>query len=250
MAASSVEVRGLTKVYPDGHRALAGVDLQIEPGQVVALVGSNGAGKSTLLRCLVRLLEPTAGTARIGEVEVTRAGRAQLREVRSKVGFVFQRSTLVGRLSVFASVVQGAAGRRGVRCVAPALCPEDVRQEAMAALDRVGLVHLARRRVDTLSGGQAQRVSLARMLVQRPEVILADEPVAALDPVSAVEVMGLLREVATERGLTVVAALHHLDYALRYTERVVGLQAGRVVLDRPSSQCHDRELGAVYEVAS
>ncbi|WP_250445611.1 phosphonate ABC transporter ATP-binding protein [Actinotalea sp. C106] len=250
MAAASVEVRGLTKVYADGHRALSGIDLTVEPGQVLALVGSNGAGKSTLLRCLVRLLEPTAGTALIDGADTTTASRRELRAIRTRVGFVFQKPALVGRLSAFTSVVHGAIGRRGSRCAVPALCPEDVREQAMVALDRVGLAHVAGRRVDALSGGQQQRVSIARMLVQDPAIILADEPVAALDPVSAVEVMELLRDVAVERGLTVLAALHHLDYAVTYTERIVGLQGGRVVLDRSTHEFETRELDAVYAGAS
>jgi phosphonate transport system ATP-binding protein len=248
--AATVEVRGLTKVYDNGHAALAGVDLTVQPGEMVALVGSNGAGKSTLMRCLVRLLEPTAGSASIDGAQVTGASKAQLRAIRKDVGFVFQKFHLVPRQSAFRNVTYGAIGRRGTRVVAPWLCPADVRSQAMAALERVGLAELACQRVDTLSGGQQQRVAIARMLLQQPKVILADEPVASLDPVSALGVMELLRDIAVERRLTVIAALHQVDYALAFTQRVVGLRAGRIALDRTTATCDAGDLRAVYGRAS
>jgi phosphonate transport system ATP-binding protein len=152
----------------------------------------------------------------------------------------------VERVSVFHNVVHGAIGREGSRCVVPAFCTRAVRAEAMECLDRVGLADLAGRRVDTLSGGQRQRVAVARMLMQKPRIVLADEPVASLDPSAGRDVMELLRSIAVERRLTVVAALHQLDFALTYTQRIVGLQAGRVVLDRSTADCGVEQLSAVY----
>jgi phosphonate transport system ATP-binding protein len=236
--------------YPNGHRALDGVDLVVEPGEVVALVGSNGAGKSTLLRCLVRLLEPTSGQVSIGGVDVGAIDRAGLRRLRRDVGFVFQRFHLVPRLTAFHNVLHGAMGARGGRCLWPSTAPDEVRREAMACLDRVGLAGLAARRIDTLSGGQQQRVAIARALLQGPRLILADEPVASLDPVASVGVMELLAELAAERDMTVIAALHQVDFALRFTGRIVGLQQGRVVLDRPTTACVDGELDRVYALAA
>ena len=232
--------------YPDGHEALCGVDLEVRTGEVVALVGANGAGKSSLLRCLVRLQEPTGGTAVVHDVDVRRAGMRQLRGLRRHVGFVFQHFNLVERLSVFHNVVHGAIGRAGSRCIVPALATETVRAEAMECLDRVGLADLAARRADALSGGQRQRVAIARALMQKPRLVLADEPVASLDPSAGRDVMELLRSVAVERGLTVVAALHQLDLATAYTQRIVGMRAGRVVLDRPAADCTTQQLAAVY----
>lgn len=242
----AVEISSLSLRFANGHRALDGVDLTVEPGQLVALVGSNGAGKSTLLRCVTRFLTPTAGSVKVDGADVTRARPRQLRRIRRDVGFVFQRFHLVERLSAFSNVTNGALGRHGARCVVPVLCPAAVRAEAMACLDRVGLADLAGRRVDTLSGGQQQRVAIARTLMQRPRLILADEPVASLDPMAGRVVMELLRDIAVERGLTVVAALHQMRFATEYTQRIVGLAAGRIVLDEPTAGCSPEHLDAVY----
>lgn len=244
--AAAVDISGLVKAYPNGHRALDGVDLRVDAGETVALVGSNGAGKSTLLRCLVRLLEPTEGQVRIDGADVRAAGRSELRRIRAEVGFVFQKYPLVQRVSAFHNVLHGAMGRHGGRCLSPITAPPALRRAAMDALDRVGLVHLAAQRAGTLSGGQQQRVAIARMLMQQPRLILADEPVASLDPVAGVEIMELLRDVAAERQLTVIAALHQLDYAIRFTGRIVGLKGGRLELDRRSEACLTMDLAGIY----
>jgi phosphonate transport system ATP-binding protein len=248
--AAAIEVAGLTMEYRGGHRALDGIDLAITPGQVVALVGANGSGKSTLLRCMVRLIQPSSGRVDIGGTDITAAGRSELRLARARVGFVFQRFHLVPRLSAFRNVLHGAVGRQGHRCLWPVSAPEDIRREGIDCLRRVGLADQANRRVDTLSGGQQQRVAIARMLMQRPQVILADEPVASLDPVAGVGVMDLLRDVAAERGLTAIVALHQLDLALTYTERIVGLRAGRIALDRETAACEGSELDALYRLVA
>lgn len=248
--AASVRIKGLVKQYPDGHRAVDGVDLDVDPGDVVALVGSNGAGKSTLLRCLVRLLEPTSGTVLIDDVDVGHASRGELRRLRRDVGFVFQHFHLVPRLTAFHNVLHGALGSQGARCLWPVTASQEARSEAMACLDRVGLSGFASRRVDTLSGGQQQRVAIARALLQKPRMILADEPVASLDPVAGVGVMELLSDIAAERNMTVIVALHQVDFALRYTGRIVGLQQGRVVLDRNTKACAEDELARVYALAA
>jgi phosphonate transport system ATP-binding protein len=247
---AAVRVKGLELTYPDGHRALDGVDLSVDAGEVVALVGANGSGKSTLLRCLVRLIEPTGGVVFIDGTDVTAAGRSALRRTRTRVGFVFQRFHLVPRLTAFQNVLHGAVGRHGPRCLWSLTAPNDVRDEAMECLRRVGLAHLAERRVDRLSGGQAQRVAIARMLLQQPRIILADEPVASLDPRAGLEVMDLLREVAAERDLTVIVALHQLDLALGWCERIVGLQSGRVALSRATDDCVRADLDALYQAAA
>lgn len=246
---TSVAVRGLVKEYDGGHRALDGVDLDIAPGSIVALVGRNGSGKSTLLRCLVRLCEPTAGSIRIGDHDVHRADRTQLTAIRRDVGIVFQRHHLIGRMSVFRNVTLGALGRVGARGWSSSWMTAGDRAEAMDCLDRVGLADLAARRADTLSGGQQQRVAIARMLMQRPSVVIADEPVASLDPAAGLAVMELLRDVAQERELTTVVALHHLDYALRFTDRLVGLRDGRLHFDRPAVGTMIDSLDHLYAVA-
>jgi phosphonate transport system ATP-binding protein len=245
-----VESCGLSKSFPRSQRVLDQIDLVVEPGEIVALVGANGAGKSTLLRCLVRLLEPTSGRVHIGQAEVTRMSHGELRRLRSRVGFVFQRFHLVPRLDAFHNVLLGALGRSGPRGWWPVMATDRERAEAIACLDRVGLAAVAEQRADSLSGGQQQRVAIARMLMQKPEVVLADEPVASLDPAAGTAVMELLREIARERDLTVIAALHQLELARHYSDRLVGLRSGRLVLDHPTAEWRANAVAALYEHAA
>jgi phosphonate transport system ATP-binding protein len=244
---AAIEVANLSVRYRRNTAvALSGVDLRVREGETVALIGTNGAGKSTLLRCLVRLVEPAEGTIIIGGTTVTGASRRALREIRQDVGFVFQRFHLIPRLTAFHNVVHGAMGRNGSLCAWPVTAPAEVRRDAMKCLERVGLVGYADRRVDSLSGGQQQRVAIARMLMQRPRIILADEPVASLDPLSSHAVMELMSSIAAERGVTVVMALHQIDLALRYADRVVGLRNGVLELDRPAGCCDVAQLDPIY----
>lgn len=243
---SAISVSGLRMRYPDGPEVLSGIDLTVETGEVVALVGANGAGKSTLMRCIARLQEPTAGTVRVGDVDLTAAGHRDLRTARRDIGFVFQKFHLVSRLSAFQNVVLGAIGRHGTKVMVPLTCPSSVRSRAVAALERVGMGDFAGRRVSELSGGQQQRVAIARMLMQEPTVVLADEPVASLDPVAGVAVMELLAGIAREHGFTVLMSLHQMDLALRYAERVVGIRHGRIVLDRSTLGATPSDLAIVY----
>lgn len=249
-AALDVSVRGLVVRHAGGHVALDGLDLTVGAGEIVALVGPNGAGKSTLLRCLVGLQAASAGSVCLGGADVARAGPGELRELRRDVGMVFQRLNLMPRLRVLTSVLHGGLGRHGLRAAWPALAGDEQRRAAMACLDRVGLAGLAERRVGTLSGGQQQRVAVARMLAQRPRLVLADEPVASLDPASGSAVLGLLRDVAEEEGLTVLVALHQLDYARRFAHRIVGLRDGRCALDAPPPRCSADALDRLYAQAA
>lgn len=244
---TTFQVSALVKDYRGGHRALAGVDLTVGPGEVVALLGPNGSGKSTLFRCALRLVEPTAGRVVLCGIDVTEAGRRELRDARRHVGVVFQRFHLIGRLSAFHNVLLGALGHSRVREWWPCTASDAQRSAAMACLERVGLVELANQRADSLSGGQAQRVAIARMLMQGPSVVLADEPVASLDPAAAVSVMELLSGVARERGLATVITLHQLDHAMRFCDRVVGLRAGSVLFDRPVRELPQDRLDILYE---
>lgn len=246
-AQTAIEVTNLCVRYRRNTSvALSGVNLRVPDGETVALIGTNGAGKSTLLRCLVRLIEPTEGAITIGGTAVTGASRQALREVRREVGFVFQRFHLIPRLTAFHNVIHGAMGRHGTRCAWPATAPRALRSQAMDCLDRVGLSAYADRRVDTLSGGQQQRVAIARMLMQKPRFILADEPVASLDPASASSVMDLLCAIAAERDVTVIVALHQIELALRFADRVVGLRNGIVEFDRSARDCDAAQLDSIY----
>jgi phosphonate transport system ATP-binding protein len=228
-----IRVRGLHKDYPGGSRALDGVDLEIGPGEFVALIGPSGAGKSTLLRCLNGLVVPSAGEVRIGGEAVTGAGPEALRRVRARIGFVFQQFNLLRRLTVLENtLIGGLAGASRWRSLAGWFPAAEI-SRAHGILSRVGLDGLADRRVDTLSGGQQQRVAIARALLQEPAVVLADEPMSSLDPALAHTVMELLRRINEDDGITVVASLHVLELAQAYGRRVVGLSRGRVVHDGP-----------------
>lgn len=242
----AIDVRHLTKSYDEGVDVLTDVSFAVGPGERVVLLGPNGSGKSTLLRCLVCLERPSSGTVSVGDCEVTSASKAELRELRRQVGMVWQNFDLVGNSSVFTNVLHGALGRGGVRTWSAVTASRACRDQAFDCLSRVGLAQLASRRADTLSGGQQQRVSIARTLMQQPRLILADEPIASLDPKAATEVMDLLWSVASERGVGVICTLHQLDVARRYADRVIGLRAGRLVLDTPIAELREDKVTDLY----
>ncbi len=227
-----VEITDLGKKYPGADDpALSGVSLTVARGEVVVLLGLSGSGKSTLLRHIDGLELPTSGAVRALDQDVPALRGRELRALRGRIGFIFQQFEIVGPLTVLENVLTGALSRiRGPR-VGVWSYSRELRLKALAHLDRVGLLERAYQRADTLSGGQQQRVAIARALMQDPEILLADEPVASLDPESSGQVMALIREIAAERGLTVVCSLHQVDLALGWGDRIVGLRAGRVVLD-------------------
>ena len=220
-------------VFSKGVRALAGVSFEVVQDDFVVILGRSGAGKSTLLRCLNRLVTPTAGRVLFRGRDVTRASGGPLRQLRRRVGMIFQQFNLVGRLTVLENVLAGrlGAGAGGLRwaCSHAGLFGRVDRRIAIDSLEAVGIAALARRRADTLSGGQQQRVAIARVLAQQPDVILADEPIASLDPHSAEMVLGALREINRSRRIPIVLNLHQVDLARQYARRVVGMHAGRVV---------------------
>ncbi|MGH2989331.1 MAG: phosphonate ABC transporter ATP-binding protein [Solirubrobacterales bacterium] len=240
-----MRVRSLTVAF-DGGPVLEDVGFEVEPGEVAALVGANGAGKSTLMRALVGIGPRRPRSVHVDGIDVGAASRGELRAVRRRTGMVFQRFCLAGRLSAFQNVLHGGMGRTGPRGWLAATASDEERSEAMASLERVGLAHLARRRASLLSGGEAQRVSIARAVMQRPSLVLADEPVASLDPSATRSVMELLTGVAREQGVTAILALHQLDLARRYTDRVIGLQRGRLRIDSALASCLDSELDRLY----
>ena len=241
-----IHVRGLRKVYPGDTIGLDGIDLDIGDGEMIALIGPSGAGKSTFLRCLNGLVTPTAGEIRIGDARVSGAVPEDLRRIRARIGFVFQQFNLLRRLSVLDNVLVGRLARLPVLRSLLGLFPAADVTRARAVLERVGLAGLGDRRVDTLSGGQQQRVAIARALVQEPQMLLADEPMASLDPALAHTVLALLRRINEEDGLTVVTSLHVLDLARLYGRRVVGLRAGRVVYDGPPEGLTDAVAERIF----
>ena len=244
-----VELTALCKRF-DRTVALDEVSLTIEEGEVVVLLGLSGSGKSTLLRHLVGLETPTSGSLRVLGQPVAGLGGRDLRRLRSQIGFVFQQFELVPPLSVLENVLTGALAR----LVGPRLglvsYRRSLRLTALEHLDRVDLLTQAYQRTDTLSGGQQQRVAIARALMQDPRMLLADEPVASLDPESSGQVMALIRQIAADRGLTVVCSLHQVDLALGWADRIVGLRHGRVVLDTPAANLTKAEAMGVYSAVS
>jgi phosphonate transport system ATP-binding protein len=238
----AIEVAGLAKRFGNGVEALAGVDLVIEAGSFVVVLGPSGAGKSTLLRCINGLETPSAGGA---IVEGQAVEKRSLRAIRSRVGMVFQRFNLVSRLNVMANVLCGRLGKRSTVASLFYLMRKDDLDVARRALDRVGLIDRAWDRADRLSGGQQQRVGIARALAQEPSIMLADEPVASLDPATSEEILDLLREIQ-KQGITMVVSLHQVEFARRYAERIIGLNDGRVVFDGAPDALSDDILDTIY----
>jgi phosphonate transport system ATP-binding protein len=245
---SDLDIAGLCKSFDRERPILNNVSLRVPQGQSVALVGSNGTGKSTLLRCCLRLIEPDSGAITILGQPVHSLNRARLRRLRAQVGFVFQRHNLVSQLSVLSNVLHGAQARHsGPRVWYQALAPRALREEAMHCLELVGLADFAARRADCLSGGQSQRVAIARTLMQRPRLMFADEPVASLDPNAGEEVMELFADLIRRQNLTLVFTSHHMDHALRFGDRVVALRKGGIALDAAAHVLDAPTLRQIYD---
>ncbi len=241
-----LEVRGLSLRYPNGTEALAGFDVSVAAGELVIVLGGNGSGKTTLLRCITRTLSPSAGEVRVNGVDLTRLSGEKLRRARLDLALISQHAALVRRRSVLTNVATGALGRHATLWTALGGLPADELAAAGGYLAEVGLAPLARQRAGTLSGGQAQRVAIARALAQRPRVLLADEPVASLDPEAAEEIMRLLRRLAGEENLAVLCVLHQVELAYRYADRVVGIRAGRVAFDLPRAEVSREAVRRLY----
>ena len=241
-----LSLKDLVKVYPSGTRALDGITLDIRPGEFLVLIGLSGSGKSTLLRCINRLIEPSSGTVVFEGADVTAARGAELRRIRRRIGMIFQQFNLVRRTSVFSNVLSGRLGYRSTwRTIASRPSGGDV-SAVFENLGRVGIVDKAFARADALSGGQQQRVGIARALMQRPEVMLADEPVASLDPATSHSVMKYLEEINKKDGITVICSLHFLSLARRYGTRVVALKGGRVAFDGKPAEIDERRFKEIY----
>ncbi|WP_462420714.1 phosphonate ABC transporter ATP-binding protein [Salinicoccus sp. Marseille-QA3877] len=231
-----IEVDELTKVFNKSDVALNNVSFNIKKGEKVVILGHNGSGKSTLFRTIAGFEEATEGSVKISDEEINPRNKLRLRETRKKVGMVFQYFGLVENVSVFQNVLFGALGQvKFAPSTYNIFASQTLRERAMESLNRVGLVHLAKRRADQLSGGQKQRVAIARMLMQEPEIILADEPIASLDPKAGREVMELLTGIAKERNITLLMILHQLPVAEKYGERVIALKNGELFLDNDVS---------------
>ena len=241
-----LKIEHLTKVYGDGTVALEDVSFEVQDGEFLVTLGLSGAGKSTLLRCINRLVEPTEGRITWNDVDITAASGAELRKIRRHFGMIFQAFNLVERSTVLTNVLCGRLGYVDTwRSILGRFPKSDV-ELAMHNLKRVGIDDLAHKRADELSGGQRQRVGIARALMQEPELMLADEPVASLDPVLAHSILRYLEQLNKEDGITVICSLHYMDLVRRYASRVVGLMDGHVVYEGLADDITDERFKQIY----
>jgi phosphonate transport system ATP-binding protein len=241
-----LEISDLVKTYPNGLKALHGVSLTVDRPMVVAIIGSSGAGKSTLIRCVNRLVEPSSGRVVLNGTEITGLGRHGLRKARRRIGMIFQEYNLVERLTVMENVLSGRLGYVGFwRAYRRNYPPDDV-AAAFEILDRVGLAGRENARADALSGGQRQRVGIARALMQRPELLLVDEPTASLDPKTSRQIMRLIVELAHERGTPVLINIHDVALAQTFADHIVGLSDGRVVFEDGADRLTPAALTEIY----
>lgn len=242
----AIVFRNAGKTYPNGTRALNGVSASIEQGEFVAVIGLSGAGKSTMIKMVNRMTDVTDGSVEVDGVDVMSLSGRSLRRFRRGVGMVFQSFNLISRASVLSNVLAARVADMGLVRSLLGIYSSGDKLLALEALNKVGIIEKAYQRADQLSGGQQQRVALARTLAQRPKIILADEPVASLDPITANQIMRDFKRINESERITVVVNMHHVDLALRYATRVIGVNKGEVVFDGPASQVTEELLRRIY----
>lgn len=240
-----LQIQNLSKTYPNGTQALKNVSFDVKDGEFLVVIGLSGSGKSTLLRCINRLIDPTEGKILWDDVDITTASPAELRRIRRKIGMVFQQFNLVKRSSVLTNVLSGRLGYVNPWMSLIGLWPLEEKRRALEALERVGIADKAASRADALSGGQQQRVGIARALMQDPKLILADEPVASLDPVLSHSILQYLEQLNKE-GITVICSLHFLDLVHRYATRVVALKDGVKVFEGTAQEIDRAKFKEIY----
>ena len=241
-----LRIENLRKVFPGGVTAVDDISLTVPDGEFLVIIGLSGSGKSTLLRCINRLVEPTSGRIWLDDVELTALSPGQLREARKRIGMIFQQFNLVKRSSVMTNVLSGRLGSISPWASVIGRFPPKEYERAYANLERVGIPEKANQRADTLAGGQQQRVAIARALMQDPSLMLADEPVASLDPATSHSVMKYLEEINRQDGITVICNLHFLSLARRYATRVIALKAGQIVFDGLPEEIDEERFRSIY----
>ncbi len=246
MTTNALEIEHLEMIYPDGTHALRDLSMSVESGELVAVIGSSGAGKSTLMRNINRLVDPTGGSVRFFGQEVTGLGFRSLRQIRREIGMIFQHFNLVNRSSAVHNVLHGKLGYAGALRGGFGHFTRAEVEEALMILDRVGLSDQAFKRADELSGGQKQRVGLARAICQKPRLILADEPIASLDPGASERVMQYLSDICRQDRITAMVSLHQVEYARDFASRMIGLREGDVMFDATTDHWNDDMIDALY----
>jgi phosphonate transport system ATP-binding protein len=241
-----LRIRGLSLQYPNGKLALSDLCLTVAAGELVVVLGGNGSGKTTLLRCITRTVKPRSGEIWLGDTNLCALEGEKLRRARLELAMVWQHASLVRRSSVLTNVATGALGRHSTLRTIFAGLPSAELASARGHLAEVGLADLAEQRAGTLSGGQAQRVAIARALAQRPRVLLADEPIASLDPEAAEEIMRLLQKLAQSERLAVLCVLHQVELAYAYADRVIGIRDGRLAFDLPCKEVSRETVHQLY----
>lgn len=241
-----IKFKNVSKTYPNGYQALKDVNLEIEQGEFVAIIGLSGAGKSTLIRTINRMHDISEGSLSVDGVEVSSLSGKSLRAFRRNIGMIFQSFNLITRTTVIRNVLNASVPDLPFWRTFLGAFPKEKKLEALEALDKVGILDKAYTRVDQLSGGQQQRVALARTLAQNPKIILADEPVASLDPVTAKQVMSDFTKINKEMNISILINIHHVDLALEYASRVIGIRQGEIVFDGPSEDINQEILDSIY----
>ncbi|MFC3285431.1 phosphonate ABC transporter ATP-binding protein [Litchfieldella rifensis] len=241
-----LKISNLVKRYGSDEPVLKGLDLTVEGSCVVSIVGASGAGKSTMLRCINRLVEPTSGSITLNDLELVSLGKGELRRARRKIGMVFQGFNLIDRLTVMENVLSGRLGYVNFFQAVSRRFPQQDIDRAFTLMQRVGIVQYANKRADELSGGERQRVGVVRALMQEPEILLADEPTASLDPKTSEQIMVLLQSLSDEMSLPVLINIHNVSQAKTYTERIVGLRHGRMIFDGAPADFNKEALDAIY----
>jgi phosphonate transport system ATP-binding protein len=246
---AQLKIKNLTKYYKD-VLALKEVNATIKRGQFVSIIGPSGSGKSTLLRCLNRMIEPSSGEVIFENIDVTKVGSKQLRKTRAQMGMIFQHYNLVSRLSVFENVLHGRLGYKNTWDGIISNYSEEEKEQAAEIISMLGLSDQIYKRCDALSGGQKQRVGIARALVQNPTILLCDEPIASLDPSSSKVIMDQLRKICDTMGITVLVNLHQVNVALKYSDRVIGINSGELVFDDSPQNLSKELINQVYGSAA
>ncbi len=245
-----LEFRNVNKIYNGTTKALSDINFSLKQGEFVSIIGSSGAGKSTLLRCTNRLVEATSGEIIFDGKDVTKLNKKALKDARTQMGMIFQHYNLVDRLSVLENVLHGKLGTKSMLAGIMGRYTENEKEEAFEILDLMGLADQAYKRCDELSGGQKQRVGIARSIMQKPKLLMCDEPIASLDPSSAKVIMDMVKHINHRMGITCLVNLHQVDVALSYSERIIGVSGGEIVFDGPSTALSQEQIHKIYNSRS